>query len=105
MTVAPVHRRGAGWQIHQANVLTIGPCRRHSLGELLMQGTIQSLRVERGFGFIRDMQGDEVVFHHTALPSPDHFTALTLGMVVEFEVEPNPKGPRASKVTRVPEPR
>jgi cold shock protein len=69
-----------------------------------MQGTIKSLRPERGFGFIRDMQGGEVFFHHTALPSPDQFAALTIGMVVEFEAEAGPKGPRATKVTRVPEP-
>jgi cold shock CspA family protein len=52
-----------------------------------MQGTIQNLRTERGFGFIRDVQGGEVFFHHTALPSPDQFAALTIGMVVEFEAE------------------
>jgi cold shock CspA family protein len=68
-----------------------------------MQGTIQSLRTERGFGFIRDLRGGEVFFHHTALPSPDHFAALTIGMVVEFEAEPSPKGLRATMVTRVPE--
>jgi cold shock protein len=70
-----------------------------------MQGTIKSLRPERGFGFIRDLQGGEVFFHHTALPSPDQFAALTIGMVVEFEAEAGPKGPRATKVTRRPEPR
>jgi cold shock protein len=72
---------------------------------MVIQGTIKSLRIERGFGFIRDMKGGEVFFHHTALPSPDHFAALTIGMVVEFEAEPGPKGPRATKVTRLPEPR
>jgi cold shock CspA family protein len=50
-----------------------------------MQGTIESLRTEPGFGFIRDVQGGEGFFHHTALPSPDYFAALTIGMVVEFE--------------------
>jgi CspA family cold shock protein len=70
-----------------------------------MQGTIQSLRTERGFGFIRDVQGGEVFFHHTALPSPDDFAALTIGMAVEFEVEPSPKGPCATMVTRVPQSR
>jgi cold shock CspA family protein len=68
-----------------------------------MQGTIQSLRTERGFGFIRDVKGGEVFFHHTALPSPDHFAALTIGMVVEFEAAASPKGPRATRVTRMPE--
>jgi CspA family cold shock protein len=70
-----------------------------------MQGTIKSLRPERGFGFIRDLQGGEVFFHHTALPSPEHFAALTIGMVVEFEAEAGPKGPRATTVRRVTEPR
>jgi CspA family cold shock protein len=68
-----------------------------------MQGTIQSLRTDRGFGFIRDVQGGEVFFHYTALPSPDHFAALVIGMEVEFEAEPSPKGPRATRVTRLPE--
>ena len=68
-----------------------------------MQGTIQSIRAERGFGFIRDVEGGEVFFHHSALPSPDHFATLTVGMVVEFEAEPSPRGPRATRMTRIPE--
>jgi cold shock CspA family protein len=46
-----------------------------------------------------------VFFHRTALPSPDHFAALTIGMVVEFEAEPGPKGLRATTVARVSETR
>jgi CspA family cold shock protein len=68
-----------------------------------MQGTIQSLRTERGFGFIRDVQGGEVFFHHTALPTPDDFATLRIGMMVEFEAEASPKGPRATRVMRMPE--
>ena len=70
-----------------------------------MQGTIQSLRVERGFGFIQDMKGDEIFFHHTVLPTPDQFATLTIGMVVEFKAEPSPKGMRAIRVARVSETR
>jgi cold shock protein len=70
-----------------------------------MQGSIQSIRIERGFGFIRDLEGGEVFFHHSALPSPAHFATLAVGMAVEFEAEPGPKGPRATKVTPVPETR
>jgi cold shock CspA family protein len=44
-----------------------------------------------------------VFFHHTALPSPDHSAVLTIGMLVEFEAEPSPKGPCATTVTGVPE--
>ena len=53
-----------------------------------MQGTIQTIRAERGFGFLRDTEGGEVFFHHSALPSPEHFATLKIGMVVEFEAEP-----------------
>ena len=56
-----------------------------------MQGTIQGLRTERGFGFIRDVQGGEVFFHHTALPSPDHFAALTIGTAVTRRRSTRPK--------------
>ena len=64
-----------------------------------MQGTIQSIRAERGFGFIRDSGGGDVFFHRSALTNPDTFTTLEVGMVVEFEPESGPKGPRAVKVT------
>jgi cold shock CspA family protein len=82
-----------------------GQYRLRQEGWVVMQGTIQSLRMERGFGFLRDGKGGDVFVHHTALPSPKHVAALTIGMTVEFEAEPGPKGPRATKVMRVPEPR
>jgi cold shock protein len=67
-----------------------------------MQGTIQRIRAERGFGFLRDAAGAEVFFHHSALPSPDHFATLAVGMTVEFEAEMGPKGLRAAKITVTP---
>lgn len=70
-----------------------------------MQGTIQSIRTERGFGFIRDTKGGDVFFHHTSLTRPDRFDTLAVGMMVEFELEESPKGPRATKVTIMPETR
>lgn len=73
-----------------------------------MQGTIESIRAERGFGFIRNAEGGDAFFHffhHTAVTLPDRYDALAVGMVVEFEAERGPKGPRAAKVTIVPEAR
>jgi cold shock CspA family protein len=67
-----------------------------------MQGTVESLRTERGFGFVRDVQGGEVIFRHTALLSPDYFATLPIGTVVAFEVEPSLKGPRTTRVARRP---
>ncbi|MBI3325798.1 MAG: cold shock domain-containing protein [Nitrospinae bacterium] len=67
-----------------------------------MQGTIQSIRAERGFGFIRDSEGGDVFFHRSALANPDTFNTLEVGMVVEFEPESGPKGARAAKITVIP---
>ena len=63
MTAATVDRRRAGRQTHPASMMTIGSYRRHLLGEMVMQGTTQSLRVERGFSCIRDVQGGAVLCH------------------------------------------
>jgi cold shock CspA family protein len=68
-----------------------------------MQGTIQVIHAERGFGFLRDTEGGEVFFHHSALPYPEHFATPKVGMVVEFEAEPSFKGPRTTKVRLVPQ--
>lgn len=68
-----------------------------------MQGTIQTIRAERGFGFLRDTKGAEIFFHRSAVTPPASFSTLAVGMVVEFEAEPGPKGPRATKVTIGPE--
>jgi CspA family cold shock protein len=68
-----------------------------------MQGTIQVIHAERGFGFLRDTEGGEVFFHHSALPYPEPFAPLKVGMMVEFEAEPSSKGPRATKGRLVPQ--
>lgn len=65
----------------------------------MMQGTIENLRSERGFGFLRDTSGAEVFFHRSAVIPPARFDTLTVGMMVEFEAETGPKGPRATTVT------
>lgn len=70
-----------------------------------MQGTRQRLRGARSVGCLRDLPGGEVCFHRPARPSPDHVAALTIGIVVEFEAEPSPKGLRATRVARVSETR
>ena len=70
-----------------------------------MQGTIQTIRAERGFGFLRDAEGDDVFFHRSVVLPPANFATLTVGMVVEFEQESGPKGTRATTLTVVPETR
>lgn len=68
-----------------------------------MRRTIQTIRVEHDCGFMRSPEGDEVFFHRSAVTSPEPFVTLAIGMVVEFESESAPKGPRATTLTVVPE--
>jgi CspA family cold shock protein len=62
-----------------------------------MQGTIKRLIRDRGFGFIRSEDGQEVFFHRSALESVD-FDGLREGEKVTFELERGSKGPRAVNV-------
>ena len=62
-----------------------------------MQGKIKRVVRDRGFGFIRSTDGQEVFFHRNGLQQMD-FDSLKEGSTVEFEVEQSEKGPRATNV-------
>jgi cold shock protein len=62
-----------------------------------MQGTIKRVVRDRGFGFIRTADGQEVFFHRSSLQNLD-FDSLKEGQNVEFEMERGEKGPRAVSV-------
>jgi cold shock CspA family protein len=67
-----------------------------------MQGIIQSIRPERGFGFLRDTEGSKILFYHSVVTPPDRFVTLAVGMAVECEAEQGTKGPRTTQVTIMP---
>ncbi|MEQ1760596.1 MAG: cold shock domain-containing protein [Vicinamibacterales bacterium] len=62
-----------------------------------MTGTIQTVRGDKGFGFIKDSAGKEYFFHQSAVEG-GRFQDLNEGDRVEFEVGQGPKGPRAESV-------
>ena len=62
-----------------------------------MQGTIKRIARDRGFGFIRTSDGQEIFFHRTGLQQIA-FEGLHEGTSVEFDVERGEKGPRATNV-------
>jgi len=65
-----------------------------------MTGTIRALRVDKGFGFIKDAAGKEYFFHQSAIYG-EGIDNLREGDSVEFELGPDgPKGPRAESVRR-----
>jgi cold shock protein len=57
-------------------------------------GRIKKIIPDRGFGFVRADDGNEVFFHRTELTLVD-FDSLEEGQVVEFDIVDSPKGPRA----------
>jgi len=62
-----------------------------------MSGTVKRVIRERGFGFIRAADGQEVFFHRSGLQGLS-FDAIKEGENVEFELERGDKGPRAVNV-------
>jgi CspA family cold shock protein len=69
----------------------------HTQTEVFMQGTIKRVIRDRGFGFIRAADGQEVFFHRSSLQQLN-FDGLKEGETVEFEMERGEKGPRATSV-------
>ena len=65
-----------------------------------MKGTIKTL-TDRGFGFIsREGETKDLFFHSKELQNVQ-FDELREGDQVQFEVAQSPKGPNATKVSRV----
>jgi CspA family cold shock protein len=62
-----------------------------------MQGTIKRVIRDRGFGFIRSADGQEVFFHRSSLQQLS-FDGLKEGEPVDFDLERGEKGPRATAV-------
>ena len=60
-------------------------------------GKIKKLVADRGFGFIETEQGD-IFFHLSSVNNAD-FESLVEGQEVEYEIEQDPKGPRASSIS------
>lgn len=62
-----------------------------------MKGRIKRIVSDRGFGFIRAEDGQEVFFHRSGLMGID-FNKLAEGQQVEFQVKRTDRGPRAVDV-------
>jgi len=66
----------------------------------MAQGTIKRL-TDRGFGFIAQEGSDKDLFFHSNELQGVEFNDLKEGDKVEFEVSESPKGPNATKVSKV----
>jgi CspA family cold shock protein len=62
------------------------------------QGVVARLIRDKGFGFVRSDNGEELFFHRS---SARNFDQLQEGARVEFQAGNGPKGPRAEHVNEV----
>lgn len=67
----------------------------------IIKGTVKWFSEQKGYGFIACEDGSGDVFvHHTSL-AKGGFESLTEGDLVQFEVVPSDKGPKAQNVVKV----
>lgn len=61
-------------------------------------GTVKWFNATKGFGFIKQDEGEDVFVHYSAI-SGDGYRTLEEGQRVEFVVVQGQKGPQAQDVT------
>ena len=66
----------------------------------MARGIVKWFSDSKGFGFITPEEGPDVFVHFSSIRG-DGFRSLNEGQPVEFEVEQDQKGPKATQVTTV----
>jgi len=61
-------------------------------------GTVKWFNDSKGYGFIARGDGAEDVFVHYSSIQGEGYRTMTEGSEVEFDIEQDPKGPRAANV-------
>jgi cold shock protein len=93
------------WSDRPADAVSAGAAERSPVtaricaAEEIDDGKSRTLRVDKGFGFIKDNAGKEYFFHQSAIYG-EGIEDLREGDSVEFDVGQGPKGPRAENVRR-----
>lgn len=64
-------------------------------------GKVKWFNSEKGFGFI-EVEGEKDVFvHYSAIQGNESRKSLEEGEQVQFEVEKGPRGPQATKLSKL----
>jgi CspA family cold shock protein len=93
------------WREEVAPPLTFQTCsfptgQQQERRSRMPQGTVKWFNPEKGYGFIRRDDGEDVFVHYSAIAG-EGFRSLEEGQRVEFEVTEGKKGPQAANVTKV----
>ena len=67
----------------------------------MAQGTIKTIRDDRGFGFIAPDGGAPDLFFHSSAVEDPTFDELREGQRVEFQSGPDPRNPSRSRAEHV----
>lgn len=62
-------------------------------------GTVKFFNMDKGFGFIRPDDGTKDVFVHISAVERSGLRGLEEGQKVNFELQPDKKGPKAVNLT------
>ncbi len=65
----------------------------------LGRGFVKWFDTKKGYGFIKQPDGDDVFVHYTGIVG-EGFKSLRAGEEVEFEIANGPKGPQATHVVK-----
>jgi CspA family cold shock protein len=64
-----------------------------------MKGTVKWFNDSKGYGFIRQSEGEDVFVHFSAIQA-EGFRTLAEGETVEFEVKESERGRQAANVVK-----
>jgi CspA family cold shock protein len=67
----------------------------------MLNGTIKTIKSDKGFFFITPTEGGDDVFAHRSALAGVEFSDLAVGQAVTYALEPSPKGLRAGVVERL----
>lgn len=65
-----------------------------------MVGTVKWFNAEKGYGFIKVENGDDVFAHFSAIQG-EGFKTLNEGQQVEFDVIQSDRGPQAANIVKL----
>ena len=66
--------------------------------KFMATGTVKFFNTTRGFGFISPEDGSKDVFVHISAVEQSGMTTLNEGQKVNFDVEPDARGPKAANL-------